>query len=318
MRVGGGGTIDTELREMTAKAPRRSLRRHSTSPWRILIATAGESESRGALNVAAALAARRGARVTALGVAVPFPHNLSTLLSAKPPASVDEEERERLLGEIRRSLNGIPGTRAWTVRAAIGMPADVILTAAPSIEADLVLIGVGRHNRMDRIFGSETAVAVMRHARLPVLAVPMRATGLPRRAVAALDFTAASLAAAAQAKRLLADGGTLYVAHVAAFSGSEAKPGDLVDIYRAGARAKLDEAAKSLGRHGKVRVVPTMLDGDPGKSIVAFARRQSCDVIALGGHHLSLADRVLLGSVRTRILRSAPCAVLIVPPDTSA
>lgn len=303
---------------MKAHARRTSSSRDRTQPWRVLIATAGEAESKGAVHLAAALTARRGAQVTALGVSVPFPHNVSSFLSIKPPAAIDEEAREQLLARIRESLSRTPAARSWTVRASVGMPADVILMAARSIEADLVLIGVGRHNRMDRIFGSETAVAVMRHARLPVLAVPTRAKGLPRRAVAALDFTPASVAAAAEAKRLLADGGILYAAHVCAFSGTEAKPGDLVDVYRAGARAKLDEAAKSLGRHGKVRVVPVMLDGDPGKSIAAFARRQDCDLIALGGHHLSLADRVLLGSVRTRILRSAPCGVLIAPPTQDA
>ena len=177
----------------------------------------------------------------------------------------------------------------------------------------MIVLGIGRHNRIDRIFGTETAVAVMRGSTIPVLAVSRRASGLPARAVVALDFTPASLAAASLAADLLADDGTLVVLHVCAFAGAKAKAGDLVDLYRAGARAKLDEAVRMLKRRTRRRVEGVMLEGDPGATLVSYARREHCDLIALGGHHLGLMDRVLLGSVRTRVVRDAPCSVLIAP-----
>lgn len=57
-----------------------------------------------------------------------------------------------------------------------------------------------------------------------------------------------------------------------------------------------------------------MLEGNPAKAILAYARQHQCDLIALGGHAQGLMDRILLGSVRTEVLRGAKCSVLVVPP----
>ncbi len=280
----------------------------------ILVATAGEIESRGALRVAAALAEREGAPVVALGVAAPFAHNLSARLSLRPPVSIDEQTRRDLHERIRESLNDVPAAASWVVRAFTGTPADLVHAAAAKWKARMIVIGTGRHTRLDRIFGSETAVAVMRNARIPVLAVHRRATGLPVRAVAAVDFTDASLSAATLASQLLARDGTLFVAHACAFGEAKAKPGDLIDMYRAGAQAKLAETVSLLRTRTKRRVEGVMLTGEAGSAIVAFAGREKCDLIALGGHPLALVDRILLGSVRTRVVRDAACSVLIAPP----
>jgi nucleotide-binding universal stress UspA family protein len=281
----------------------------------ILVATAGEEESRGALRVAAALAAMDGAPVVALGVAGPFPHNLSARVSLRPPTSIDEQTRRDLHERIRDSLSEIRGSESWVVRAFTGTPADLVHAAAAKWKARIIVLGTGRHSRLDRIFGSETAVAVMRNARIPVLAVHKDATGLPVRAVAAVDFTDASLSAATVAAHLLATDGTLFVAHACAFGQAKAKPGDLIDLYRAGAQAKLDETVSLLRTRTKRRAEGVMLTGEAGSAIVAFARRERCDLIALGGHPLALVDRILLGSVRTRVVRDASCSVLIAPPD---
>jgi universal stress protein A len=280
----------------------------------ILVATAGEIESRGALRVAAALAQREGAPVVALGVAAPFAHNLSARLSLRPPVSIDEQTRRDLHERIRDSLKDVPESKSWVVRAFTGTPADLVHAAAAKWKARMIVLGTGRHTRLDRIFGSETAVAVMRNARINVLAVHTGATGLPSRAVAAVDFTDASLSAATVAAQLLGTDGRLFVAHVCAFGEAKAKPGDLIDMYRAGAQAKLDETVALLRTRTKRRVEGVMLTGEAGSAIVAFARRERCDLIALGGHPLSLVDRILLGSVRTRVVRNAVCSVLIAPP----
>lgn len=286
---------------------------HAEGP--ILVATAGEEESRGALEVASALAAADGAQVVALGVGVPFPHNISARLALLPPAAREEQARHQLQERIRDSLRGIPGSESWVIRAFTGTPADLVQAAAAKWKARIIVLGVGRHSKRDRIFGSETAVAMIRNARMPVLAVPRHATGLPVRAVAAVDFSTASVSAAMAAADLLATDGTLTVAHVCAFGGAKAKQGDLVDIYRAGAQAKLDETASRVRARTNRRVESVMLTGDAGRAIVAFARREQCDLIALGGHPLGFVDRILLGSVRTRVVRDSVCSVLVVPPE---
>jgi nucleotide-binding universal stress UspA family protein len=298
--------------------PTGRQRADSRAERRILVATAGEAESSGALRLTAALAARDASRVLALGVATPLPHNRFSFVSVREPVALDEQNRLEVLEKVRQAVQGVPGADAWEKRASIGMPPDLINAVASRWKASLILLGIGRHNRMDRIFGTETAVAVIRGARIPVLAVPQPTRTLPARALAAFDFTPASLAATMLAADLLADGGTLLVAHVCAFGGAKSKVGDLVDVYRAGARAKLDDAVRMLKSRTKRRVEGVMLEGDPGAILVSYARREHCDLIALGGHHLGLMDRILLGSVRTRVVRDAPCSVLIAPPGKGA
>ena len=250
----------------------------------------------------------------ALGVATPFPHNVSMLVSLREPVSIDESARLALLDEVVRAVGPIAGSDRWAKRASVGIPADEIAAAAARWNVQLVVLGLGKHGRLDRLFGRETAVAVMRLARAPVLAVVPSARELPKRAVAAIDFTAASMAAARVAAHLLAPNGTLVVAHVSAFSDAAMKPGGIADMYRSGARAKLEAAADELRRSTNCTVESVLLDGSAGEALVRFARRTHCDLVALGGHEQGLVDRVLLGSVRTLVVRDAPCSVLIAPP----
>jgi nucleotide-binding universal stress UspA family protein len=137
----------------------------------------------------------------------------------------------------------------------------------------MIIMGLGHHGRLDRLFGGETTIAVIRRARLPVLVVPPRMRSLPRHAVAALDFTEASIASATLAASLLVRGGTLTLAHVCSFAGVKARDGDLVDVYRAGARAKLEEALRAMRRRTSRRVDSVMLEGEPGDALLDYAHR---------------------------------------------
>jgi nucleotide-binding universal stress UspA family protein len=195
------------------------------------------------------------------------------------------------------------------------MPDSTIPKIALETNANLLLVGFSNRGRMDRLFSGETTVGIIRRSRLPVIVVPPQVRALPRHAVAALDFSPASMSAASFAASLLARDGTLTLAHVRSFEGMNARDGDLVDLYRAGADAKLDEAAAELRRQTRRRIDTVTLGGVPGESILSYARRAKCDLIALGGHKKGLVDRILLGSTRTTVLRGAKCSVLIAPPQ---
>jgi nucleotide-binding universal stress UspA family protein len=284
----------------------------STALGRLVVATLGDSGSAGALHLASRIAKRDKATVVALGVNSPLPRRAVTALMPSLLAA-DEDGRRDLLASIRERVSDIPGADRWMKRAVVGMPEVTIARTAEESNAALLLLGLSHRGRLDRLFRGETAIAVMRQARVPTLAVPPHVRELPRRAVAAIDFSAASMAAAALAARLLARDGTLTLAHVRAFEGLDAKDGDLVDFYRAGADAKLDEAARTLRRGTRRRIDTVTLGGSPGEAILAYSRRARCDLIALGGDEKGLMDRILLGSVRTTVVRGAKCSVLIAP-----
>jgi nucleotide-binding universal stress UspA family protein len=81
-------------------------------------------------------------------------------------------------------------------------------------------------------------------------------------------------------------------------------------------QASLERQAAELEQEG----YPTSLyiNGDvgarPAHEIVETARRQDADLIVVGAHGRSWISGVLLGSVAYRLLHSAPCPVVVVPP----
>jgi nucleotide-binding universal stress UspA family protein len=58
--------------------------------------------------------------------------------------------------------------------------------------------------------------------------------------------------------------------------------------------------------------------GPPDRTIVATARRLRCDLIVMGTHGLSGADKLLIGSTTERLFRLTPVPLLAVPPSLTA
>jgi len=58
----------------------------------------------------------------------------------------------------------------------------------------------------------------------------------------------------------------------------------------------------------------TVLVGDVGEEIVAFAAQEKIDLIIIGTHGYKGLDRVLFGSVAAKVVKTAPCPVLTVNP----
>ena len=50
----------------------------------------------------------------------------------------------------------------------------------------------------------------------------------------------------------------------------------------------------------------------PGDAIVACARELKCELIVMGKHNLGFVEHLLAGSVAEKVVRHAPCPVLIV------
>lgn len=58
----------------------------------------------------------------------------------------------------------------------------------------------------------------------------------------------------------------------------------------------------------------TVLAGDVGEEIAAFAAGEKIDLIVMGTHGFKGLDRVLFGSVASQVVKTAPCPVLTVNP----
>jgi universal stress protein A len=91
----------------------------------------------------------------------------------------------------------------------------------------------------------------------------------------------------------------------------------LLDIPRldadleTGAKLQLEDVATAT-RTPAVPIEIRVLRGDPTAEICQAAARESADLIIMGSHGRSGLAHVLLGSVAERVVRHAPCPVLVV------
>ena len=62
----------------------------------------------------------------------------------------------------------------------------------------------------------------------------------------------------------------------------------------------------------KIAVRHVLLAGDPAAEIARYAADAGIDVIVIGTHGRTGEDRLVMGSVAERVMREAPCSVLVV------
>ncbi|MBX9693680.1 MAG: universal stress protein [Cyanobacteria bacterium] len=78
-------------------------------------------------------------------------------------------------------------------------------------------------------------------------------------------------------------------------------------------KSRLDEVSKKLsGNFPENKVETVIIEGDPRKEILAFAKSIDADLIVMGSHGRALLDRMLLGSVSEAVAHHADCSVEVV------
>jgi len=288
----------------------------STTSGGVVIATDGTPESDGAVRVGLALSRRDGTRADVFSV-VEAPPPLD--LDGTPVPDLDqlvliarEERGTRLLAQRDRTH---PGIHEWPYTLAVGPRVDMIVDRAGATGASFILLGIGAHGLGARLSLRETALRVIRSAGRPVLALPSDAWGVPHSALVAVDCTASSEHAARAALDLLGDDGTLYIAHVTprvAIPQGDSRTWD--EITTGAVVPKLEGLVRRLDPSPGIRVEYVVLHGDPARELVAFAEEMHVDMIAAGTHGRSALGRLMLGSVSTKLVRTAKCWVLVAPP----
>jgi len=96
-----------------------------------------------------------------------------------------------------------------------------------------------------------------------------------------------------------------------------ADPTAFYDAQRAWASRTLDERARKIREATGLPVRVLVCTGAPAVDIADTARREDVDLVVLGTHGRGTLDRLLIGSVADRVIRTAPCPVLSVKPDAA-
>ena len=312
----GPGLLPAPTAESAAPALRRSV---GHALRRILVATDGSAMADAAFGAAAALAARSGASVEVLTVLPPVMAVAPEIgfVGDLPFAAMERDRRETLLAEVRQQMRTASADAlGWPIELQAGHPAATITRVAHDRRIDLVVQGIGLHRPIDRVFGHETVLQVVRLTDAAVLAVCPPFVTLPRRAMVALDFSRSSIEAARRTLDVVAAGARVTLVHVDPHTevASAQEQAD-EEIYTRGLDGLFGRLLSELVPPPGVVLETAVLRGERMRELLAFADRERVDLIAVGNHGHSFFERMLMGSVVMKVVRSARCSVLITPPE---
>jgi len=140
-----------------------------------------------------------------------------------------------------------------------------------------------------------------------------------QRILAATDFSPSAdeawRCAVDLARSLDAD---LHLVHVAMPMPGDAPQKVDQDYEHAVALAQrlLEERAASATLGSRVKTV--LRRGEPVQVLAAMARDENIDLVIVGTHQRQRAGDILVGSVAERLIRLAPCTVVVVKPRTTS
>lgn len=105
----------------------------------------------------------------------------------------------------------------------------------------------------------------------------------------------------------------IYVVNAASYGGlpMETAWDGISDALREEGRAAVSRVEEMADERG-VEVETSVVEGSPSRVIVDEATPDNCDLVVMGTHGRGGIDRLLLGSVAERVVRSSPVPVLTV------
>jgi nucleotide-binding universal stress UspA family protein len=218
-----------------------------------------------------------------------------------------------------QAVGGLDGVEVDTQVIGALSPGRMLVERAEKEHAGTVVVGATRRGRVGRAFLGSTAVQVLHHAPCEVIVAPpgyasIRHPGLTKIAVA-VDGLEESKVALTRAEDLARQAGAtieVLVASDPVVSSVEAQfpqdaPSSMSDVLEAAVRS-IDPALSPTGRKidsGRRQVARSIA------AALAEACSPDVDLLVAGAHRTR--DHFLLGSVTKRLIKEAPCPVLVVP-----
>jgi nucleotide-binding universal stress UspA family protein len=311
---------------------------------RMLVAVDGSAPSQAAITLALRLARRHESELL-------FCHAVDHTAALTQYASVCAYDAQGLLKELDERAEAL---LAGAVRRAgeLGIPASTTILEGRAAEAiaafarqhatDAIVMGTRGNGGVTALLLGSTANGVLRMADPPVFVVhsghaesnaaeaseptmsPPLAGPPFRRILVAIDDSEPAHAAAAFATELAAaDGSALVFCHVipmdnllteAADSGYDTRL--VLNERFHNAESLVQSAAKHAEARG-VKVHRAIGEGHPVDELLAVARVQRADLIAVGTHGRRRLRRLWFGSVATGVVRRSPIPVVAVRTATA-
>lgn len=286
----------------------------SWSPKRILVGFDGSEGANDAVDLARVLSDAASEILLVNVIPYPGPMPASFYVLGYEDATVEKE----FFDKARSTL----GDRDVKVRSYVGgSPAHVLSDMVEDEGFDLVVVGSPHRGAIGRAVLGSVAQGLMHGTPAPVIVAPrgyaQQSHGPPRVIAVAYDGMPESNAALRHAEALAqASGASLRVLTVASVPTTVAgllgyvppMPKKPADVLRDGV-ASVDDAIAAEGRE---------LHGSSIAGALAEACEDGVALLVAGSRGYGAFSRVMIGSVSTALIHTAPCPVLIVPrPDRS-
>jgi nucleotide-binding universal stress UspA family protein len=284
----------------------------------VLVATDGSKYGRWALDWVARLPLVEPAKVMALHVLdvaafrAPF---LAQPVMAGNELYIQEEilrMETRSVKTLQKAKQQLASLKlAGTAQKEQGPVAPTILKRAPKRDG-LLVVGSQGLDALDRFMLGSVSTNLIHHATCPVLVVKGEAVPL-RRIILATDGSDASSKALKfvltkfQSDQSTSKGRRVPI-HVTVF---HVLPLVMYPGLKKASKTLLDQSVQKLIKAG-FTAEPLCYLGNPAEEIMKAASQQRADLIVMGAQGLGAIARFLIGSVSTRVVQHANCAVLVV------
>lgn len=228
-------------------------------------------------------------------------------------AEVDRA-RERL-ASVTTPLRGC--SMEYEIRVVTGDTADAILALAQQDEVDLICCGSEGKSVVDALFSGSVSEKLFASGKIRTMTVrydlldtvddPQELSrGFARRLVVPTDFSASATRAWLSAIGRPADAiGQLHALHVLAqdAKGSERREAEV-----------LLEGFLDMAREHNVDAISEIRFGDPSQVVLDYLTEIDATGVITGQHGRGrLMRQVMLGGLSLRLLREAPCPVVVQP-----
>lgn len=202
---------------------------------------------------------------------------------------------------------------AASSRLVIGSPEETVQRVAIEEDAQLIVLGIAKDARMDRIQLGSTVDSLVRHSRVPVLNVRGRAHAPYRHVVVATDFSEPSVHALSLAASWF-KGASLTVFHAYLPPGSTLTAGPVAnDSWGATVAQQCDSLVnEALPARAQIGLQRVLERGSPETLLADYVTSADVDLVVLGSQGRSGLARALLGSTAENLLHSLDCDTLVV------
>lgn len=296
----------------------------------VLVATDFSPDAEAALKEAIWIARQAGTQITLIHVLSDL---RKALLSASSDAQLDSiyGDGEKIQQEIREeSLTRmhflIEKLNANDLRVKchvlLGDPSISIIHEVQRGKFDAVFVGTRNQSAWERFVMGSTAKRLIRKCPVPVWTVNTASSEVPRKILAATDFSEVSRRAALLGRRIARQSDAEF--HLVHIIDAQELPASFIEKIAPG--TTLHDELKSIAQRKMAEFI-TLFDGNPepihshvswgiaAQDIPKLAEQLKIDLLVLGSVGRSGIKGVLLGNTAEKLLNSCNCSILAVKPE---